>query len=69
MRPDTQRQTLTVEDFGRVIGIGRNGAYAAVQRGEVRAVKIGRRLLIPLAEVDRLLNGTTVSGEQQAEAR
>ena len=51
----TQRQTVTVEEFGRIVGIGRNSAYMAVERGEVRAVRIGKRIVIPKAEVQRLL--------------
>ncbi|MBK9165835.1 MAG: helix-turn-helix domain-containing protein [Bryobacterales bacterium] len=52
-----QKQTVSVEEFAAVMGIGRNLAYRSVERGDVRAVKIGKRIVIPRAEVERLLNG------------
>ena len=38
---------LTVEDAAGLIGISRGSAYAAVRSGELPAVRIGRRWLIP----------------------
>ena len=55
--PD-DRQTITVEEAGRRLGISRNTAYMAVQRGEIPAIRIGRRLVVPVAALDRLLAGT-----------
>jgi len=52
-----ERQTLSVDEFAKTVGVGRNLAYLAVQRGEVRAVKIGKRIVIPKKEVTRLLDG------------
>lgn len=51
------RQTYSVEEFARVIGLGRNAAYAAVKRGDVRSVRIGGRILVPRTELPRLLGG------------
>jgi excisionase family DNA binding protein len=45
---------MTVEDLAAALGIGRNKAYEAVQTGEVRAMRLGHRWLIPRAEVARL---------------
>ena len=50
-----EKLTFTVSEFGRLAGIGRNLAYEAVRTGQVRAVRIGKRLLIPKSEVRRLL--------------
>jgi excisionase family DNA binding protein len=47
--------TYTVPEFGRILGIGRNLAYEAVRRGEVRAVRLGHRWVVPKLEVQRLL--------------
>lgn len=54
---DVQRKTLTVEEAARHLGIGRNTAYEAVRRGEIPTIKIGRRLLVPAAALDRMLAG------------
>jgi excisionase family DNA binding protein len=66
MRQDNQvqeararRQTLTIEEAARVLGIGRNSAYEAARRGEIPTIKIGRRLVVPRAALDRILAGDT----------
>jgi excisionase family DNA binding protein len=48
-------RALSIEEAARRLGIGRSALYAAIARGEVASVRIGRRRLIPEAEVARLL--------------
>jgi excisionase family DNA binding protein len=50
-----ERQTLTVEQAAEVLGVGRNSAYEAVRRGEIPVVRIGRRLVVPRAALERML--------------
>lgn len=58
------RATITVEEAARLIGIGRSGAYAAAQRGELPTLRIGRRLVVPTAALLRLLeNGNAPPDE------
>lgn len=52
---DTGRETLTVEEAARCLGIGRSGAYAAARAGEIPVIRVGRRLLVPRAALDRWL--------------
>lgn len=54
-----ERRTLTVEEAARVLGLGRSAAYSAAQRGDLPVLRIGRRLLVPTAALDRMLAGTT----------
>jgi excisionase family DNA binding protein len=49
------RRTMDIPEFAEQLGISRNAAYEAVKRGEIPAIKIGRRFLIPADTVDRLL--------------
>jgi excisionase family DNA binding protein len=49
--------TISVEEAGRRLGIGRNSAYEAARRREIPVIKIGRRLLVPIAALDRMLSG------------
>lgn len=49
------RETATVTEAAKRLGIGRNQAYEAVRRGEIPAIKIGKRLLVPLNALDRML--------------
>lgn len=51
------RDTISVEEAGRILGIGRKTAYEAVQRGEIPALRIGRRLLVPTHRLRALLEG------------
>jgi excisionase family DNA binding protein len=39
--------TLTVEQAGQVLGLGRYAAYDAVKRGEIPVLRFGRRLIVP----------------------
>ena len=46
-------KTISVKKAAKLIGIGRDSAYAAVKCGEIPAVRIGKRfrvLLVPLEE-------------------
>ena len=49
------RQTVTVEEAAKLLGIGRGSAYEAVRRGELPAIRLGKRLVVPRAALDRLL--------------
>ena len=49
------RLTITVEEAGRLLGIGRNAAYEAARRGEIPTIRIGKRLLVPLVALERKL--------------
>ena len=57
-----ERQTLTVEEAARVLGIGRNSAYEAVRRGDLPVIRIGRRYVVPRAALERLLGDGQDSG-------
>lgn len=54
---EEKRLTLTVEEAAKILGISRAFAYEAVRRGEVPSIRIGRRILVPKAALDRLLTG------------
>lgn len=51
------RQTLSIVQAGAMLGIGRNQAYEAAKRGELPTIKIGKRLLVPRVQLERLLSG------------
>ena len=55
----TERQTYSVPDAARVLGISREAAYQAVGRGELASIRLGKRILIPRVVIDRLLQGDT----------
>ena len=52
---NSTKDTFTVEETAKRLGIGRNSAYEAVKRGEIPSIRIGRRILIPTKALDNLL--------------
>lgn len=50
--------TLTIPQVAKLLGLGRNSAYAAAKRGEIPTIVIGRRILVPVAALKRLLEET-----------
>lgn len=53
---------LKVEEFAATVGISRTAAFAEVQSGRVRSVKIGARRRIPVAAVREYI-GKLTGGE------
>lgn len=49
------RRTVTVEEAAEILGISRSSAYECVHRGELRAVRLGRRLVVPRSALAELL--------------
>jgi excisionase family DNA binding protein len=52
-----ERETLSVVEAGRRLGLGKDAAYRAARSGELPVLRIGRRLLVPKARFERLLAG------------
>lgn len=48
--------TLTVERVAAIMSIARQSAYDAIGRGEIPAIRLGKRLLVPTAALRRLLD-------------
>lgn len=55
--PESERLTFTVEEAATLLGISRAFAYEAVRRGEIPSIRIGRRVLVPKAALQRLVGG------------
>jgi excisionase family DNA binding protein len=53
------RWTVTVEEAAQMLGISRSSAYACVKRGELRALRLGRRLVVPRAVLEDLLGASS----------
>jgi excisionase family DNA binding protein len=53
--PDSERKTVSVEEAGRILGISRGAAYAYANDGSLPTIRLGKRLLVPRAVLNRLL--------------
>ena len=49
------RPTISVPEAGQILGIGRNAAYDAAQIGDIPTIKIGGKILVPVAKLAALL--------------
>lgn len=47
--------TLLVEEAAHALGISRASAYEGVRTGTIPSIRIGRRILVPRAALERLL--------------
>jgi excisionase family DNA binding protein len=55
MAPVESRLVFTVEEAAQLLGISRSFAYEAVERGDIPSMRIGRRILVPKAALQRFL--------------
>lgn len=45
-----------------MLGLAKRTIYVMVARGEIESCRVGKRVLIPLAEIDRFIDRRRVSG-------
>lgn len=69
-----ERVTISVDEAAAMLGVSRTSAYEYVRTGHLPAIRMGRRLLVPIRAIDDLLNGlvgdhATSSGAVPAEQR
>lgn len=57
---------ISVEEAARRLGLGRTTLYALFQQGELRAIRVGHRTLVPTAELRRYVD--RLMAEQHGEA-
>lgn len=54
-------RVLSVPEAGRkYLGLTRSAAYRAAQLGAIPTIRIGRRMVVPIAAMERLVNGDEV---------
>ena len=59
--------SLSVPQAGTIIGkLSRNGSYDAAKRGEIPTIKLGRKLVVPVAPLRRLLGELPAATEVPA---
>ena len=55
---DLERLVYSVAEAGKLLNLSRGSMYEGVRTGQIPSIKIGRRILVPHAALDRLLEGT-----------
>ncbi len=51
-----EKRTYTVPEAAEALGIGRNAAYEAARTGQLPTIRIGKRILVPVVALERLLD-------------
>ncbi len=59
LRPNTTKRTYTVPEAAERLGIGRTAAYEAARAGQIPTIRIGKRILVPIAALEQLLGETS----------
>jgi len=53
---DDNHSILTVQEASRILRLSRGATYEAIRRGQVPSIRVGRRILVPRAALERLLD-------------
>jgi hypothetical protein len=55
--------TTDVQTAGKLLGLGKNAAYAAATRGDFATIRMGGRIIVPVAPLLDLLGITDAGAE------
>jgi excisionase family DNA binding protein len=56
-----ERRVVTLTEAAVILRISRGSAYEAARRREIPTIRIGRRLLVPTAALERMLAGNAAA--------
>lgn len=59
-----EQKAVSVITAAKILGIGKNLCYEAVHRKEIPSIRVGGRILVPVAALDKMLELVTVGNEQ-----
>lgn len=54
------RAVITVPECGELLGLKRSASFGAAKRGEIPTLTLGRRLVVPVPALLRLLGAESV---------
>jgi excisionase family DNA binding protein len=58
----TEPLLMSVREAARLIGIGRDCTYCLIREGRLPAVRVGRRILVPRAALERWIDDQISQG-------
>ncbi len=56
-----ERRVVTLNEAAVMLRISRGSAYEAAKRKEIPTIRIGRRLLVPVAVLEQMLTGNAAA--------
>ena len=54
---EQERLAFSISEAAGLLGVGRTLAYAMARAGDLPTVRLGRRVVVPRAQLERLLAG------------
>lgn len=60
---DSIKQVYTVGEVAAILGISRGTAYEHVKTGELPHIKLGRRIVVPIAAFEKFLDLVSVENQ------
>lgn len=54
-----EKQTYSVAEAAQKLGLSKNSVYSGIHDGSIPSIKVGRRLLVPIPALDRMLGAET----------
>ena len=61
--PNNKVMVMTVEEAGELLGISRPHAYKLVKEGQIPIIRLGRRLIVPKAALEKMLANAGTQNE------
>ena len=56
-----KKLVMSVEEAGKALGLSRSGAYDAIARKEIPSLRFGRKIVVPRAAIEKMLQGEKVA--------
>jgi len=53
----SERLTYSVREAAELLGLSKNSTYQACLTGQIPCLRVGKRVLIPKSQLERILNG------------
>ena len=58
---NNESAVYTVAQVCRILQLSKNSVYASISRGEIPALRFGKRVVVPKCKLEKLLNGEVKS--------
>lgn len=58
---------VNVPEACRLLSLGRSSLYELIGSGDLRVIRVGRRVLVPTAELDRVIEQRMPAGDPAGE--
>lgn len=65
MREFYKPRTIAAAEAGRVLGVSRNVAYRLIREGTIPALRLGKKLRVPVVALEEMLKNPKLLNQQE----